>query len=101
MAIEQAREEHGGFDGEEEKVEFVDPELAEDPNYKAYTDIEELLEGSYIGQWVAFTEGELVLVEPDKESLFSKIQKRFRGHSVFVKEIVEKEWVINLDIPIG
>jgi hypothetical protein len=76
-----------------ERVEniSVDPDLAKDPNYIAYKGIEELLKESYLGQWVAFTGGEIVLVEPDKTSLFEKIDQQFPGKSVFVKEIVEED----------
>jgi hypothetical protein len=81
---------------ENEQEVLVDPILAKDQNYKAYKDIEELLKGSYVGQWVAFTKGELVLVEPDQTSLFQKLEKQYPNESAFVKEIVEKEEVIQL-----
>ena len=76
---------------EHEQETLIDPKLLADPNYLAYKDIEELLKESYVGQWVAFVKGELVLVEPDKKGLFQQIEQQFPNDPVFVKEIVKEE----------
>ena len=77
----------------------VDPELAQDPNYVAYKEQEEQLKREHLGEWVAFLQGELVAIEPDKESLFKKLDLDFPGEGGFVKEIVAKERVYHMRSP--
>lgn len=69
----------------------IDPELSQNPNYIAYRNIEDMLKEYYVGQWVAFAGGEMVLCEPDRDSLFKKLNKKHPRESVFIKEIVKEE----------
>lgn len=56
-------------------------------NFQAYRDIQDLLEASYGGQWVAFYGGELIAVEPDRETLFSKARAIAGRGGFFYHEI--------------
>lgn len=84
-------------DERSERIE-VDPRLAQDPNYIAYKAQEALLKQEHMGEWVAFCNGELVGLAPDRETLFKETQaKGFEGF--FYKEIVAKERIAHLRSP--
>ena len=83
----------------EQKKISVDPELAPDPNYIAYKKQEEQLKKEHLGKWVAFLNGDLVAIEPDKESLFKVLDLDFPGEGAFVHEIVAEERVYHMRSP--
>lgn len=78
---------------------LVNRELAEDPNYKAYKDIEDLLRQSYVGQWVCFAHGEMIAVEPTEDEIFAKVQKLAPEEEAFIKKIEAVERIYNLRSP--
>ena len=77
----------------------IDQGLAQDPNYIAYKKQEEQLKKEHLGEWVAFLNGDLVAIEPDKESLFRVLYLDFQGEGALVKEIVAEERVYHLRSP--
>lgn len=74
-------------------------EQAQDPNYIAYKKQEEQLKKDHLGEWVAFLNGDLIAIEPDKESLFKVLDLDFPREGAFVKEIVAEERVYHLRSP--
>lgn len=70
-------------------------DLQKDPNYIAYKAMEAELKEKHMGKCVAFSNGELVLIEDDRATLFKKAdQEGITGF--FYKEIVEVERVYHM-----
>jgi len=84
-------------DERKEKIS-VDPSLAKDPNYLAYTAQEVQLKQEHMGKWVAFSDGQLVIIAEDEEALFKEARaKKLSGF--FFHQIVEEEPVYHLRSP--
>lgn len=81
--------------GEQENKISIRPELASNPNYIKFKDMEAELKQKYLGQWVAFVDGELVVIEADKEKFFEKVTTLYPADTpaVYVWQILEEEKV--------
>ena len=72
--------------------------LEEDPNYVAYKALEEKLKKDHMGEWVAFSDGKLVVVANDREALFKEAKDKGLA-GFFYHEIVAEERIIHLRSP--
>lgn len=74
--------------------------LENDPNYIAYKAQEEQLKREHVSEWVAFSDGQLVIIAKDQEALFKEAQERgITGY--LYKEIVAIEPVLHMISPMS
>lgn len=79
-----------------EHGEHGKPKPEKDPNYLAYLAMEAELKEKHMGKWVGFYDGKLVAIEENETAALKLAIQTAGTTGVMLKQVLEKEQLINL-----